>query len=156
VPDIFLDSAAPLLVLLHALAAIVLVGSTTHHALIARAYLKGDYKVRLGRIYAATLTVTYLITFAIGLAAYPSYRYHVRGLYLDRYERWASNLFDMKENFAALGLPIVIAIFVLSRVMRPKDDTQLLGPYAVFSFLLMAIVWFAVISGLLITMVKGV
>jgi hypothetical protein len=154
-PDILFDGLARVLVVVHALAAIVLVGSTTHHALIARAYLKGNYKVRLGRIYAATLAVTYAITFAIGLAAYPSYRYHVRGLYFDRYEPWASNLFDMKENFAALGLPVVVAIVVMSRVMEPKEDRHLVGAYAAFSWLVMAIVWFAVISGLVTTMVKG-
>lgn len=155
-PDIVLDDHARLLVLLHAAAAIVLVGSSTHHALIARGYLRGQHKVRLGRIYAATMAVTYAITFVFGLLAYPAYRYYVRGLYFDRYERWASNLFDIKENFAALGLPCVIAILVLSRVMSPKDDQALVPAYAAFSFIVVAIVWFDVISGLLVTMAKGV
>ena len=155
-PDLVFDGYARLLVVLHAMAAIVLVGATTHHALIARSYLRGQYKVRLGRIYAATIGVTYAITFTFGLLAYPTYRYHVRGLYFDRYERWASNLFDMKENFAALGLPLVVALVVLSRVMNPKTDRALVGGYAAFAFLVTAIVWFDVISGLLITTTKGV
>ncbi len=155
-PEIFLDGAARLLVLLHALAAIVLVGATTHHAIIAVGYLRGKPKVRLGRIYAATIAVTYAVTFLLGLLAYPTFRYHTRALYLDRYERWASNLFDMKENFAALGLPLVIAMLLLSRRMNPKEDKLLVGPYAGFALLTCAIVWFAVISGLLITMAKGV
>ncbi len=155
-PEIFLDGAARFLVLLHAAAAIVLVGSTTHHAIIAVGYLRGKPKVRLGRIYAATIAVTYVITFAFGLLAYPTFRYHTRALYLDRYERWAANLFDMKENFAALGIPAVIAMFVLSRVIDPKEDKLVLGPYAAFALLTVAIVWFSVISGLLITMTRGV
>jgi hypothetical protein len=155
-PEIFLDGAARFLVLLHAAAAIVLVGSTTHHAIIAVGYLRGKPKVRLGRIYAATIAVTYVITFAFGLLAYPTFRYHTRALYLDRYERWAANLFDMKENFAALGIPAVIAMFVLSRVIDPKEDKLVVGPYAAFALLTAAIVWFSVISGLLITMTRGV
>jgi len=155
-PDLVFDGVARLLVVLHAIAAIVLVGATTHHALIARAYLRGQYKVRLGKIYAATIAVTYAITFGFGLLAYPTYRYRVRGLYFDRYERWASNLFDMKENFAALGLPLVVALVVLSRVMNPKTDRALVGGYAAFAFLLTAIVWFDVITGLLITTTRGV
>ncbi len=155
-PEIFLDGAARLLVLLHAAAAIVLVGATTHHAIIAIGYLRGKPKLRLGRIYAATIAITYAITFAFGLLAYPTFRYHTRALYLDRYERWAANLFDMKENFAALGIPLVLAMLVLSRSMDPKEDRRLVGPYTGFALLTAAIVWFAVISGLLITMTRGV
>lgn len=155
-PDIVLDDHARLLVLLHAAAAIVLVGASSHHALIAWGYMRGQHKIRLGRIYAATMAVTYAITFVFGLLAYPTYRYHVRGLYLDRYERWASNLFDIKENFAALGIPFVIAVLVMSRVMSPKEDRALVPAYAAFSFIVVGIVWFDVISGLVITMVKGV
>ena len=155
-PEIFLDGAARLLVVLHAMAAIVLVGAVTHHAIISVGYLRGKYKLRLGRIYAATIAVTYGVTFVLGLFAYPTFRYHTRALYLDRYERWASNLFDMKENFAALGLPLVIATLVLSRRLQPKEDKLLVGPYVGFALLTCAIVWFSVISGLLITMTKGV
>ena len=155
-PDIAFESAARLLVVLHAMAAIVLVGASTHHALIAIGYLRGTYKVRLGRIYAATIAVTYGITFVLGLLAYPTFRYHVRALYLDRYDVWASNLFDTKENFAALGIPLVVCAFVMSRVMDPKEDTALARAYAAFVILAAAIVWFGVISGLLITMARSV
>jgi hypothetical protein len=154
-PDIVFAGSARLLVVLHAMAAIVLVGATTHHALIAIGYLRGKFKERLGRIYAATVAVAYAITFVLGLLAYPSFRYHVRGLYLDRYEPGISNLFDTKENFAALGLPLVIAAFVLSRAMKPKDDKALAQGYAAIVVLTAAIVWFSVISGLAITLARG-
>ncbi len=154
-PAIVFESAARPLVLLHALAAIVLVGSSTHHALIAIGYLRGRYRVRLGRIYAATVAVSYAITFGLGLVVYPAFRYHVRALYLDRYEVWASNLFDTKENFAALGIPLVICAVVLSRVMDPKEDAALARAYAAFVLLATVIVWFSLISGLLITMTRG-
>ena len=54
-PSVFMGEQARALVLLHAAAAIVLIGSTTHHCLIALGYLRGSYKLRLGRIYAATM-----------------------------------------------------------------------------------------------------
>lgn len=155
-PDIVLDGAARLLVLLHALAAIVLVGASTHHAIVAVGYLRGKPKVRLGRIYAVVVAVAYAVTFGFGLLVYPTFRYHTRALYLDRYEHWAANLFDMKENFAALGVPLVIGTLVLSRVLDPKSDRLLVGPYAAFALLTAAIVWFDVIAGLLITMTRGV
>lgn len=155
-PDILLDGAARLLLVLHAAAAIVLIGATTHHAIIALGYLRGSHKQRLGRIYAATIGITYLVTYGFGLLVYPTFRYHVRGLFLDRYARWASNLFDMKENFAALGIPLVFGMFVLSRAMSSKEDRHLVGGYVAMAWLTAFIVWFDVFSGLIITNVRGV
>ena len=155
-PTLFLGGAARLLVVLHALSAIVLIGATTHHAIIAFGYLRGRSRPRLGRIYAATIAVTYLITFGFGLLVYPTFRYMTRALYLDRYERWAANLFDMKENWAALGLPLAIGMLLLSRVMSPKDDRHIVLGYCAMAFLTCAIIWFDVISGLVLTNVRGV
>lgn len=156
-PDIFLDGGwARFLLVLHACSAIVLIGATTHHAIIAFGYARGRYKLRLGRIYAATIAVTYTFTFAFGLLVYPTFRYHVRALFTDRYARWASNLFDMKENFAALGIVPVIGLLLLSRVMNPKEDSHLRAGYIALAFLVAFIVWFDVISGLVISNVKGV
>jgi hypothetical protein len=156
VPDIVLDDSARLLVVLHALAAIVLIGSTTHHWLISVGYLRGSHKVRLARIYALVGLCAYGVTFGLGLLAYPTFRYHVRGLYLDRHAPWASNLFDMKENFAALGLPLVIATFVLSRILQPKDDRALIYGYVALVTLTALIVWFSVVGGIVVTMTRGV
>ena len=150
------EQYAKLLVLLHAASAIVLVGSSTHHSLVALGYLRGRYKVRLGRIYATIVALAYGTTFLIGSLAYPTYRYFVRGLYLDRHAIWASNLFDIKENFATIGLPLAVGAFVLSRVMDPKEDRPMLPGYCLLVFGMTAIVWFNVIAGLLITMAKGV
>ena len=137
-------------------AAIVLIGASTHHSIITVGYLRGTYKLRLGRIYAATVAVAYALTFALGSIVYPTYRYHVRGLYLDRHAIWASNLFDIKENFAAFGVPLVLGVLLLSRVMQPKEERHLLPPYAGMVFLSTAIIWFNTFSGLAITMAKGV
>ncbi|MBL9018098.1 MAG: hypothetical protein JNL83_28185 [Myxococcales bacterium] len=155
-PEVAFEDAAPALVVFHALAAIVLIGASTHHAIIAVGYLRGSFKTRLGRIYAAVGAIAYGVTFVLGLFAYPAFRYHTRGLYLDRYEPWASNLFDIKENFAALGLPLVIGALVLSRVMKPSEDATLLRGYAAMVLLTAAIVWFSVISGLVIGQARGV
>ncbi len=134
----------------------VLVGSCTHNGIVAIGYLRGNYRVRLGRVYAATILVSWGITFVLGLLAYPTFRYSARVLYLDRYEPWASNLFDIKENFAALGLPLVLALFVLSRTLDPKLDRTLARVYVAMSSLACAIIWFDVVAGLLITMARGV
>jgi hypothetical protein len=155
-PSLFLASIARALVVFHAAAAIVLVGSTTHHALVSRGYLHGVFKVRLGKIYAATVAVTWLVTFVLGLLAYPTFRYAARALYLERYEPWAANLFDIKEHLAAIGIPLALGLFALSRVIEPKTDRAVTRGYVAMAWLAAAIVWFNVIAGLVITMVKGV
>jgi hypothetical protein len=153
---IWLEAWARAVVVLHAAAAIVLIGSSTHHALIAIGFLRGAYRVRLARIYAATALAAYGVTFALGAMAYPTYRYRVRALYLDWYEVWASNLFDIKENFAALALPAVIVVFLLSRDLRPKEEPALVSSYVALVLFTALVVWFNVVSGLAITMAKGV
>ena len=92
----------------------------------------------------------------LGALAYPTFRYHVRGLYLDRHAVWASNLFEMKENLAVVGLPLAVGALLMSRVMNPAQDRHARVRYAAMVFLQTAIVWFNVVSGLLITMVRGV
>jgi hypothetical protein len=156
-PETFLQSWAKALVLLHAAAAIVLIGSTTHHALITWGYWRGRFQhLRLGKIYAPVSAIAYVITFTLGALAYPTYRYFVRGLYLDRYAYWASNLFDVKENLAALALPMALGAWALSRVIDPREHRTLLWGYSVLVGCTCAVVWFDVITGLLITMAKGV
>jgi hypothetical protein len=154
-PALFLEAAARSVVVAHALAAIVLIGSSTHNAVIAFGYVRGKYRVRLGRIYAATIAVSWGVTFSLGLLAYPTFRYAVRVLYLDRHEPWASNLFDLKENLAALGVPLVLCMLVLSRSLDPSSDRVLTRVYVAMAIVTCAIVWFDVVAGLLITLARG-
>jgi hypothetical protein len=90
------------------------------------------------------------------MLAYPSYRYFVRGLYFDRHVIWASNLFDIKENYAALGLPFALALLVLSRSFEPSRDKSLVAPYTTLVACVFGLVWFMAVSGLIITLQRGV
>jgi hypothetical protein len=144
------------LVLLHGLCGMALVGASTHHAVVAAGYLRGVYRVRLARVYALVTAIGWLVTFGLGALAYPTYRYFVRGLYLDWHRVWAGNLFDIKENFAALGLPIALVLLLLSRRLEPSEDPLLVGPYVALVFVLGAIAWFAAVAGMIVTLQRGV
>jgi hypothetical protein len=154
---IFLEGWARPLLLLHAVAAVALAGAATHQALVAFRLWRGAIHLgRLARVYSRLLGALYPAAFALGLLMYPHYRYAVRGLYLDRYAPWASNLFDVKENFAALGLPLALALFFVGRDLEPARDRPLLGFVAFLSIALWALMLTAALSGLLITDVRGV
>jgi hypothetical protein len=159
-PRVFLDGWARPLLVLHALAGFALLGACTHQALVSIGLLRGrTHLFRLARIYAAVIGPLFAGGFAIGLLIYPHYRYHVRGLYLDRYVPWASNLFDMKENLLALGVPLALFVFAVGRRLQPPgddDERDLTWLHAAASLTLWAIVAFGTISGVIVTSVRGI
>ena len=156
-PRVFLDGFAKPLLVLHALAGFALCGACTHQAVVAVQLLRGRTHLgRLARIYAQIVGGLFSLAFGIGLLMYPHYRYHVRGLYLDRYEPWASNLFDMKENLLALGLPIAVMLFAIGRKFDPREEKVLIPWFAASSLALWALVTFGVVCGVVVTSVKGV
>ena len=154
-PPVFLDWAEKPLLVVHTLVGFALLGALTHLALVAVGELRGGRRARLVRIYAQVVGATFAVAFAIGLLMYPGFRYQVRGLYLDRYAPWASNLFDMKENLLALGLPLSVLLFFLGR--RYDTGQESLRPLlATSALLLWGVVVFGVVAGVLVTSVRGV
>lgn len=156
-PGVFLYEIRRLLLVLHAGASIVLIGASTHHALMMRHYLKGRFAYqRLEKTYAKVVSVAYVITFALGALLYPTYRVHVRGYYLDRHAPAYAGLFDVKEVYASLTLTVAIALGAMSLTLRPAESKELLRVYAVMSFVVCAVAWFNVIAGLLVVSVRGI
>lgn len=156
-PRVFLEGWAKPLLVLHALCAFGLFGACTHQAVVAVALLRGKLHLgRLARIYAQVTGALFAAAFSLGLLMYPHYRYHVRGLYLDRYAPGTSNLFDMKENLLALGLPLALVLFAVGRRFEPREEAQVVPVFAVCAISLWALVAFGVVSGLLVTSVRGV
>lgn len=165
-PTVFLGSVGPLLIVLHALLALVLGGSSVHQAVIATQALRGrPLPGRLARLYSLIALGAYVATLVSGALVYPRYRYFVRGLYLDRYAPWASNLFDFKENLATLGLPLAIGAFMVARELAPARLPGRTGQpaglpgarllYGLFALGTSLIGVFNIIAGLLCTSVRG-
>lgn len=150
-----------MLLLLHAVLAIVLGGSSVHQAVLAVQVLRGRKpRLQLLRIYALVALVAYLGASLLGGLLYPRYRYFVRGLYLDRYAPWASNLFDFKENLATLGLPLCVGAFLLSRDlathMTARHSRQVAVLYGFLAIGTAAISVFNIIAGLICTSLHGI
>lgn len=155
-PSIFMYRYGPLLLVLHALSALALCGSSVHQAVIALRAARGRYHLRLARIHGVVCLSAYVGTMVFGGLLYPRYRYFVRGLYLDRHAPWAANLFDFKENLATLGLPLAIAALLLSRDLGSYRDAPAPRQFYVFAALGTAsVALFNAIAGVLCTGVRG-
>lgn len=154
---VFLYGARRLLLVLHAAGSIVLVGAATHHALHMRHYLRGRFVgVSSEKTWAKVVAAAYVFTFVVGALLYPTYRYHVRGLYLDRHAPTYAGLFDVKEVYASLTLVVAAGLGALAFTLRPAEERWLVRVYAVMSFLVCGVVWLNVILGLLVASVRGI
>jgi hypothetical protein len=158
-PDeaVFLYGARRLLLVLHAAGSVVLVGAATHHALSMRHYLRGRFaRAPLEKTWAKVVAAAYVFTFVIGALLYPTYRYHVRGLYLDRYAPAFAGLFDVKEVYASLTLVVAIGLGALAFTLRPAEERSLVRVYAAMSFIVCGVVWLNVVLGILVSSVRGI
>ena len=156
-PTIWLQQAGKPLLILHALIAILLLGSITHNTLLTVRYLWGHFhKITLEKLYVKVGLIAYALTFGLGAIIYPNYRYHVRARYFDPEIPWASYLFDIKEHWAAIGLILFGIFYLLSREIDPRRHRQTLFIYVFLSLCLCLIVWFSLISGLLLTSYRSI
>ena len=139
--------------ILHAVAAGALTGSTTHLALVLRKARLGRPNPRLQRLYPAVALGCYAVVYSLGTVIYPRYRVEVRANYLDEHAPGMAVLFDLKENLATLLGPLVLATVVLSRAEDPAKPSRVLLGCA----LTVALgVWFNAVSGLLVASVRSV
>ena len=151
-----LADAARALLVTHAISAIVTAGSSAHLGVLGLLLLRrGAAPAKLVRMHVRITTVGYALTFMLGSLAYPAFRILIRGYYLDRYEPWASNAFDMKEAFLLLGIPVVAGIAIVGRsfeLPRDRPAALLLG---VLGTAIALIVVTAAVLGIVVTSVKG-
>jgi hypothetical protein len=137
----------------HALCAGTLAGASTHFAITVWRARAGKNNPRLLRLYPSVVMATYVLLFAIGTAIYPRYRVEVRAEWLDTHARWAAILFDVKENFAVLLGPFVLAAWLSTR--PPRDVARPHIVLTVSAYTVASVVWFNLIAGLLVVSVRS-
>ncbi|HEY4219870.1 MAG TPA: hypothetical protein VGO62_00975 [Myxococcota bacterium] len=155
-PPFALADAARTLLVVHALLAIATLGSSMHLGVLGVLLLvKKRAPTKLIRVHARVLAAGYGLTFLLGLVQYPVFRVLVRGVQLDRDAPWASNMFDSKEAFLLVGVPIVMALFLAGRRFELPRDRQALPFVGALGIAVAAIVLFASVAGLVVTSVRG-
>lgn len=136
-----------LALLSHCIAAAVLVGASTHCALVLR---RESPSRRLARLYPSVIAVAWAAAFALGALLYPTYRVRVREQFFEQHARWAAVLFDLKENAALLLAPLVLSLWVRVRSSEdPRAASRLAWSVAIGA-------WLIALSGLLVVSVRSV
>lgn len=153
---VFLEDVYEYLLLAHLFVTIVLVGSMTHNLLIVINYLRGKFgKQKLEWLYVRVSLWAYLITYVIGALIYPAYRIHIRQDYFDPQLPWAIGLFEVKEHWGAVGLALFFVYYFLRRSFQPSQEKDKLSLYVPLCFLLNIILWYKVVVGCYLTLLKG-
>lgn len=137
------------LLVLHAAAAIVLIGSATHGAVLAVRNLLGrPPRPKLQRLYASVTGVAYLVCFALGLLIYPPFRVDVRAAYFDPEVPLATGFFEVKEHWLGVGLLALFAFWPMSRRVDLRARTPEVWLFSMLALTLALVVWFGTFTGL--------
>jgi hypothetical protein len=97
----------------------------------------------------------YSIVYVIGVLIYPAYRIHLRHRYFDPELPWATGLFEVKEHWGAVGLAMFVVYYLLRRSFQPAEEKDKLYLYVPLCLLLNVIVWYKVVVGCYLTLLKG-
>ncbi len=153
---VFLEGYYNLLVLLHLLVTFVLVGAMTHNLLIVLKYVRGKFgKKKLESLYVKVSLWSYIIVYALGALAYPAFRINTRAALFDKTLPWATGLFEVKEHWGALGLAFFVVYYLLRKSFQPDQEKHKLSFYVPMCLLLNIILWYKVIVGCYLALLKG-
>jgi len=153
---IFLEKFYEVLLLAHLFGTFVLVGSMTHNLICVIGYLRGKFgRQKLEWLYVKVSLWAYIIVYAIGALIYPAYGVYIRHHYFDPELPWATGLFEVKEHWGAVGLAMLFVYYFLRKSFKPAEEKNKLFLYVSLCLLLNVILWYKVIVGCYLTLLKG-
>ena len=147
------------LLILHGLIAVGLMGGITHQAMAAcwPARASGSFVDSFRAVNAARYTnaniVMFVITFVLGALVYPSYRIVVSPYLVSARLTSINGSFELKEQFAAVGLGMLPFYWLLWRQpLDPKHNSARAAVTAMLCF----VVWYSFLVGHILNNVRGV
>ncbi len=153
---VFLENWYTPLLLAHLFVTFVLVGAMTHQLLVFPRYARGQFgKAKQEHRYLKVGFWSYVIVYVVGSIIYPAFRVHIRGALFDASLPWATGLFEVKEHWGAVGLAFFVVCMVLRKGFEPKEDSRPLYLYVPLMVLLNVIVWYKVVVGCYLSLLKG-
>jgi hypothetical protein len=150
---------ATVLAIVHGLVAVALLGAITHQTLATWVPVGAKPESFFGRFravhtesFANAVVMLYVLTAALGAIVYLNFKVDIAPN-LERDGHWlALGLFDLKEDFAAIGLGLLPAYWVVWR--RPETQASDLTRTALTS-LVAFIAWWSFIVGHVMVNIMG-
>ena len=146
------------LLIIHGLLAVALLGSITHQTAAAcwpatsKSSFISSFRGVAGARYTVANIVLYLVTFVLGGVIYTVYTTGVRP-YLVSAQIWQINgSFELKEQFAAIGLGMLPLYWM---VWRTPLDAKLASARAIITAILCFIIWYSFLVGHVLNNVRG-
>lgn len=153
---VFLENFYEVLLLAHLFATIVLVGSMTHNLLIVIKYVRGKFGRKKREQYFVKISVwAYTFIYIIGCLIYPAFGVYMRHHYFDSESPWATGLFEVKEHWGTVGLALFFVYYFLRKSFQPDTEREKLFLYVPLCLLLNVIVWYKVVVGSYLSLLKG-
>ena len=146
------------LLIIHGLIAVALLGSITHQTAAAcwpatsKASFISSFRGVAGARYTVPNIILYVITGVLGAVVYTSYRTAVRP-YLESAQLWSINgSFEVKEQFAAIGLGMLPLYWLVWRTpLEARYATARIAITGILCF----IVWYSFLVGHVLNNVRG-
>lgn len=157
--NVAFENISVALLVAHFIAAVVLVGSCTHHAvtlfiLLTRKRPSSEW--RREKLFNSIVFYSFIVCFIIGSILYPAFRVYVRADYFDQSLKWATGLFEIKEHLLSAALLMTVVSFVLRKNFAMKKETGPRALYAFCVFAVWAIVMFSTITSVVLVAMKSV
>jgi hypothetical protein len=153
---VFLERLYSPLLLAHLFAVFVLIGSMSHSLLIVLGYVRGKFaRQELEWFYVKVSLCAYAVVYTIGAVIYPAYKIYINTRYFDAKLPWTNGLFETKEHWGAVGLGLFVAYYFLRRSFQPAEERSKLFLYVPVCVLLNVIVWYIIVAGSYLTLLKG-
>jgi hypothetical protein len=145
------------LLIIHGVIAVFLIGAITHQTLGVvwpRQPGQTDFVANARgirpQLYVNAIIILFVITFVLGAYLYPTYRVFVRPPLQDLQLTYAIGLFEIKENFAAIGLAMLPSYWYFW-----KHRPQYPGTVTMLTLIYFGIIWYNFVAGHILNNVRG-
>lgn len=153
---VFLEDAYSVLLLAHLFATFVLVGAMSHHLISIVRYTRGKFGRERQELKFARITLwSYVSVYVLGALIYPAFRVYMRRDFFDAQLPWATGLFEVKEHWGALALALFIVCVAIRKTFQPSQERTKLVFYIPACILFNIIVWYKIVVGCYLSLLKG-
>lgn len=147
------------LLLLHGLAAVILIGATTHQSIASwktksapsNTFFQSLINTR-GATYTNAIVILYVLTSIGGGIIYPTYVMDVKGTLTDAQMLSAIGAFELKEHYAIVGLAMLPTYWYLWKKVPPAEHRV---TRALNTTVVCAMVWTSFVVGHILNNIKG-